>query len=253
MLAPLLWMISASFMSLKEVLSIPPVLIPSQINFKNYVEVFEQLPFGRFFLNSVIVAAVTITSVLLTSALGGYAFAKFDFPGKSILFLIVLGTMMIPFQVRMVPLYVMLYDWSWVDSYRGIIVPGLVDAFGIFLMRQFIQSIPNDLIDAARIDGASEPHIFMRIVLPLIGPAVSALTIFTLIGNWESFLWPMIVTNSQRLYTLPIGLAMFSGRQISHTELQMAASTITVLPMVLTFLVLQRKFIEGVALTGMKG
>jgi multiple sugar transport system permease protein len=253
MLAPLLWMVFASFMSLKEILSIPPVLIPGEINFGNYKEVFSQIPFFRFFCNSVIVAVITIISVLLTSALGGYAFAKFDFPGKKILFLLVLGTMMIPFQVRMIPLYVMLHNWGWTDSYKGLIIPGLVEAFGIFLMRQFMQSIPNDLLDAARIDGASEPYIFFRIVLPLTGPALSALTIFTLIGNWESFLWPMIVTNSERLYTLPIGLAMFSGRYISHTEIQMAAATLTVLPLVVAFLILQKKFIQGVALTGLKG
>lgn len=253
MLLPFLWMISASFKPLSEVIKVPPTWLPQHPTLHNYAEVFRQMPFGRFFLNSVIVAVVTVISVLLTSALAGYAFAKFHFPGKAVLFLFVLSTLMIPFQVRMVPLYVMLFDWKLVDTYTGLILPGLVDAFGIFLMRQFILSIPTELIDAARIDGASEPDIFVRIILPLSQPALSALAIFTLIGNWESFLWPLLVANSEAMYTLPIGLAQFSGRFLERIELQMAASTIAILPMVFAFFVLQRRFVEGITLTGLKG
>jgi multiple sugar transport system permease protein len=253
MLLPFLWMISASFKPLSEVIQVPPTWIPQHPTLGNYAEVFRQMPFARFFLNSVIVAVFTVISVLLTSALAGYAFAKFHFPGKGVLFLFVLSTLMIPFQVRMIPLYVMMFDWKLVDSYAGLILPGLVDAFGIFLMRQFVLSIPTDLIDAARIDGASEPDIFVRIILPLSQPALSALAIFTLIGNWESFLWPLVVTNSESLYTLPIGLAQFSGRFLQRTELQMAASTLAILPMALAFFLLQRRFVEGITLTGLKG
>jgi len=216
--------------------------------------VFRQQPlFGRYFLNSVVVALCTVVSVLFTSTLAGYAFAKFSFPGKRILFLFVLSTMMIPFQIRMVPLYIMVNSWKLSDTYTGLILPGLVDAFGIFLMRQFIASIPNDLIDAARIDGASEPGIFLRMILPLVQPALSALAIFTLIGNWEAFLWPLLITNKEYMRTLPIGLASFSGRYLSRFDLQMAASTIAILPMIVMFFVLQRRFIQGVTLTGLKG
>jgi multiple sugar transport system permease protein len=252
MLLPFVWMISASFKTLNEVLQIPPTWIPRTLTLVNYFEIFRQMPFGRFFLNSVIVALITVAFVLITSSLAGYAFAKFDFRGKSVLFLLVLCTMMVPFQVRMIPLYTMIFQWDLVNTYTGLVLPGLVEAFGIFLMRQFIASIPNDLIDAARIDGASEPAIYLRIILPLSRSALAALAIFTVIGNWESFLWPLLVTNSQEMYTLPIGLAQFSGRYLSRIELQMAASTIAILPMVLVFLLLQRHIIEGITLSGLK-
>lgn len=254
MLLPFFWMITASFKSLSEVIQIPPQWLPKQWDFRNYAEVFRQQPlFGRFFLNSVTVAAVTVVSVLFTASMAGYAFAKFNFAGKNVLFVFVLSTMMIPFQIRMVPLFVMMNSWKLVDTYAGLILPGLVDAFGIFLMRQFIASIPSDLMDAARIDGASEPGIFLRIILPLSQPALSALAIFTLIGNWEAFLWPLLITNSEELRTLPIGLALFSGRYLQRFDLQMAAATIAILPMVVAFFFLQRRFVEGITLAGLKG
>lgn len=254
MLLPFFWMVSASLKTLREVLQIPPTWLPNQVTLRNYGEVFRQQPlFGRFFLNSVIAATITVISVLITSALAGYAFAKFEFPGKRLFFVFILSTMMIPFQIRMVPLYVMISSWRLADTYLGLVLPGLVEAFGIFLMRQFIASIPNDLLDAGRMDGATELGIFFRIVLPLTFPALSALAIFTLIGNWESFLWPLLITNSEHMRTLPIGLSLFVGRYESRFDLQMAAATITVLPMVLVFFVLQKRFIEGVTLTGLKG
>ena len=254
MLMPFFWMITASFKSLAEVLQIPPTWIPEHISLRNYLEVFRQQPlFGRFFLNSVIVAAITVTSVLITSALAGYALAKFQFRGRNLIFLFILSTMMIPFQIRMVPLYIMVSNWHLTDTYLGLALPGLVEAFGIFLMRQFIVSIPSDLLDAARIDGASEPGIFVRIVLPLTKPALSALAIFTLIANWESFLWPLLIVNAEEMRTLPLGLALFAGRYIERVDLEMAASVITILPMVLVFFFLQRRFVEGITLTGLKG
>ena len=254
MLMPFVWMISASFKTLAEVIQVPPQWLPKTLDLRNYREVFEQQPyFGRFFINSVVVAALTVLAVLFTSALAGYAFAKFQFRFKRALFLFVLCTMMIPFQIRMVPLFVQFSDWGLTDSYAGLVLPGIVEGFGIFLMRQFISSIPNDLMDAARIDGASEPGIFVRIILPLVQPALSALAIFTLTSNWESFLWPLLITNSEAMRTLPIGLASFSGRYIQRYDLQMAAATIAVLPMVIVFFLLQKRFVEGITLTGMKG
>jgi multiple sugar transport system permease protein len=252
MLAPLIWMVLASFKTLPELLKLPPTILPEHFGFDNIRTVFNDTGFVRNFVNSVIVASVTVVSVLITSSMAGYAFAKFDFPGKNVLFIGVLATLMIPFQVRVIPLYVLASDLHLLDSYAGLVLPGLVDAFGIFLMRQFMQSIPSDLIDAARVDGASEPRIFVKIVLPLAKPALSALAIFTLVASWESFLWPLLITSSPEKYTLPLGLAQFSGRFISRVDLQMAASTLTVLPLLVVFLFMQRRFIEGMATSGMK-
>jgi multiple sugar transport system permease protein len=252
MLAPLIWMVLASFKTLPEILTYPPTLLPNGFRTENYSTVITQSNFPRYFLNSTIVAAITVVSVLVTSSLAGYAFAKFRFPGRDILFVLVLATLMIPFQVRVIPLYVLASDFGLLNSYAGLVLPSLVDAFGIFLMRQFMQSIPTDLIEAARADGASEVRIFAGIVLPLVTPALSALAIFTLIVSWESFLWPLLVASSSDLYTLPLGLGQFAGRFLTRVELQMAASTLTVLPLLIVFLLMQRRFIEGIATTGSK-
>jgi multiple sugar transport system permease protein len=252
MLAPLVWMVLASFKSLPEILTYPPTLLPKSLRTANYETVLTQSNYPRYFLNSVIVALVSVASILVTSSLAGYAFAKFQFPGRNILFILVLATLMIPFQVRVIPLYVLVSDLGLLNSYAGLVLPSLVDAFGIFLMRQFIQSIPTDLMDAARADGASEPRIFLSIVLPLVTPALSALAIFTLIVSWESFLWPLLVASSTELYTLPLGLSQFAGKFLTRVDLQMAASTLTVLPLLAVFLVMQRRFIEGIATTGGK-
>ena len=252
MLAPLIWMVFAGFKTLPEILKVPPTILPKGWAFDNFMSVLRDTPFVRYFFNSVLVAAITVGSVLVTSSMAGYAFAKFNFPGKNILFVLVLATLMIPFQVRVIPLYVLASDLDLLDSYVGLVLPGLVDAFGIFLMRQFMQSIPSDLIDAARVDGASEPKIFVKIVLPLAKPALSALAIFTLVASWESFLWPLLVVSSPDKFTLPLGLAQFSGRFITRVDLQMAASTLTVLPLLIVFLLMQRRFIEGMATSGMK-
>lgn len=254
MVLPFVWMISASFKSLAEVMRIPPSFLPDHVSLENYREVFRQQPyFGRYFLNSVVAAAITVLAVLITSAMAGYALAKFRFRGRTVVFFLILSTLMVPFQIRVVPLYVMVAGWHLSDTYVGLTLPALVDAFGIFLMRQFILSLPNDLLDAARIDGASEPRIFGGIVLPLIAPALSALAIFTLIASWESFLWPLLITNVESMRTLPIGLSLFAGRYIQRVDLQMAASTIAILPVVLLFFLLQRRFIEGITMTGIKG
>lgn len=254
MLMPFVWMISASFKSLQEVMRIPPTFLPDSITLENYREVFRQQPyFGRFFLNSVIAATIVVGAVLLTSSMAGYALAKFRFRGRNIIFVMILATLMVPFEVRVVPLYVMVAGWRLSDTYLGLTLPVMVDAFGIFLMRQFMMSVPNDLTDAARIDGASEIRTFTRIVLPLVTPALSALAIFTLIANWESFLWPLLITNVEQMRTLPIGLSLFAGRYLQRVDLQMAASSIAVIPVVLVFFALQRRFIEGITMTGIKG
>lgn len=252
MVAPLLWMALASFKTLPEILRVPPTLLPESLHLDNYRTVLGDTAFVRYFLNSVLVAGITVASVLLTSSMAGYAFAKFEFPGRRVLFVLVLATLMIPFQVRVIPLYVLASDLGLLDSYAGLVLPGLVDAFGIFLMRQYLQSIPSELIDAARVDGASELTIFVRIVLPLAKPALAALAIFSLVASWESFLWPLLVISSPDKYTLPLGLAQFSGRFVTRVDLQMAASALTILPMLIVFLIMQRRFIEGMATAGMK-
>lgn len=252
MLAPLIWMVLASFKSLPEILTYPPTVLPKTLRMAAYQTVLTESNYPRYFLNSIIVATISVLSILVTSSLAGYAFAKFRFPGRNVLFIVVLATLMIPFQVRVIPLYVLASDLGLLNSYAGLVLPSLVDAFGIFLMRQFIQSIPTDLMDAARADGASEPRIFLSIVLPLMKPALSALAIFSLIVSWESFLWPLLVASSTELYTLPLGLGQFAGRFLTRVDLQMAASTLTVLPLLIVFLVMQRRFIEGIATTGGK-
>lgn len=252
MMAPLIWMVLASFKTLPEILKVPPTLLPGSIRFDNYVTVFRDTEFVRYFFNSVLVSGITVVSVLVTSSMAGYAFAKFEFAGSKVLFVLVLATLMIPFQVRVIPLYVLASDLNLLDSYAGLVLPGLVDAFGIFLMRQYLQSIPSELLDAARVDGASELKIFVKIVLPLAKPALSALAIFTLVTSWESFLWPLLVVSSPEKFTLPLGLAQFSGRFITRVDLQMAASALTILPLLVVFLIMQRRFIEGMATAGMK-
>jgi multiple sugar transport system permease protein len=252
MMAPLIWMVLASSKTLPEILKVPPTLLPEALRLDNYRTVLGDTQFVRYFFNSMIVAAITIASVLITSSMAGYAFAKFEFPGRNVIFALVLATLMIPFQVRVIPLYVLANDLHLLDTYAGLVLPGLVDAFGIFLMRQYLQSIPSELLDAARVDGASEVTIFVRIVLPLAKPALSALAIFTLVASWESFLWPLLVISSPDKFTLPLGLAQFAGRYVTRVDLQMAAATLTILPLLIVFLFMQRRFVEGMATAGLK-
>lgn len=252
MLTPLLWMVLASFKTLPEILTFPPTFLPEHVDLDNYRAVFETADFVRYFVNSMVVAVISVASVLLTSSMAGYAFAKFSFPGRDVLFVVVLATLMIPFQVRVIPLYVLASDLRLLDTYAGMVLPTMVDAFGIFLMRQYMMTIPSELMESARVDGAGELRIFFLIVLPLARPALSALTIFTLVVSWESFLWPLLVASSPDMYTLPLGLSQFAGRFVDRTDLQMAAATLTVLPLLIAFLFMQKRFIEGMATSGMK-
>ena len=251
-LLPFAWMLSSAFKPLPEVMQVPPTWIPHHSTLDNFVAVFRQFPFGRYLFNSVVVAAVVVGVVLLTSATAGYAFSKFKFPGRDLIFMAMLASLMVPFQVRMIPLYLMAIRLHLVDTLAGVAYPWLFDAFGIFLMRQFMQTIPDELIEAARIDGAGEPYIFWRIVLPLVRPALAALGIFTLVGSWEEFLWPLIVTNSEASRTLPVGLQSFAEQYMSNIHWQMAGSMIAVVPLIVAFLLFQRQFIQGIALTGLK-
>mgnify|MGYP000906750106 CR=1 FL=1 len=253
MLLPLIWMVSASFKPLGEVMRTPPTWIPLQPTTNNYKEVFRQVAFAKYYFNSIIVAIVVIVSVLLTSSLAGYVFAKFEFPGKNLWFFLILSSLMIPFQARMIPLYRISVFMGINDTLFGVSFPWLVDAFGIFLLRQFMLTIPTELIEVARIDGASEPRIFCTIVLPNAKQALSALAIFTFAWNWEEFLWPLIISSSSASRTIPIGLQSFAEQYGSNVHWQMAGAVVAVVPLLIVFMILQKQFVEGIALTGIKG
>lgn len=265
-IAPFVWMVTSSLQDVSDMFSWPPQWIPQNPSFDNYVEFFRQERIGRYFFNSAYVA-VTVTSMqLFTSSLAAYTFAKRQFPGRDLLFILTLGTMMIPGQVTLIPNYVILRhmpffggnDWlgnggsGWLDSYWGLIAPQGASAFGIFLMRQYMKSIPDDLLDAAKIDGAGEFRIFAQIVMPLCRPALAALGIFTFTYVWDDFFWPLIIVSSEELRTLPLGLALFVVRNRTVWDLLMAGSVITTVPVLVIFLLFQRHFIRGIAVSGMK-
>ncbi len=252
MVVPFLWMFSASFKPLAEVIRVPPTWIPENVTLTNYQVVWIEFRFFRYFANSVIVAMVTVLFVLTTSSMAGYALAKFDFGGKDVIFILILSSLMVPFQTRLIPLYQLTTGLGLADTLAGVIFPWIVDAFGIYLMRQFIMSIPSDLIEAARIDGAGELRIFLQIVIPLVRPALSALAILTLVVNWEEFLWPLVITSSDASRTLPVGLQSFAEQYAANTHWQMAGASIAILPLIVVFLIFQRHFIRGIAMTGLK-
>lgn len=255
MVFPFLWMIDASLMTSSEIQSRPPVWFPASPQFSNFPKLLDVLPFWRLYLNSIIITAGTVFGVLATSSLAGFAFAKYQFPGRNVLFYIILSTMMVPFFVTLIPVFYIVRQLGWIDSYQGLILPGIVSAYGIFLMRQFSFSIPDELLDAARIDGASEPLIYWRIVLPLTRPALATLGTFTFIGSWNGFLWPLLVINSRDLMTVPLGLNSLRtfASEARNLDLLMAGTVLSVLPTLIIFIFLQRYFIQGIALTGLKG
>lgn len=252
MILPLIWMVSASFKPLGEVMQIPPTWIPRQPTLDNYREVFRQFPFARYIWNSLLVAAVVVGSVLFTSALGGYALAKYRFRGREFVFLAIMTSLMIPFQVRMLPLYRMMVEARLTNTFVGLVFPWLTDAFGIFLMRQFMRTVPDEIVEAGRIDGCSEFQIFWRLVLPQTRPALAALGIFTFTNTWEEFLWPLIITNSDLTRTLPVGLQYFNEQYGLNIHWQMAGAMFAILPVLLVFFLLQKHFVEGITLTGLK-
>ena len=253
MLLPFIWMVSTSFKPSSEIYVFPPRWIPKNPTLKNYVDLFSSINFGRPFLNTVIVASsITFLSVLLSS-MAGYAFAKFRFKGRDKLFFLILTTLMVPGQMTMIPVFLLLRYLGLLNTYTGLILPGAVSAFNIFFMRQFIITIPNDLIEAARIDGARESYIFFKIILPLSKPALTTISIFTFTGSWNSFLWPLIVAQDERMYTLPVAVSVLAGQYGENIAIQMAGSCIVITPILIFFLFAQRYFIKGIALTGLKG
>jgi multiple sugar transport system permease protein len=253
MSAPFVWMLSTSLKGTKDIFRYPPRWIPDAPTLANYEKLFRTVNIARPFINTV-VTAVSITALsLLICSMAGYAFAKFDFPAKNVLFMGVLGTLMIPGQITMIPVFLLLKKMGLLNTYSGLILPGIASAFGIFFMRQFMVTLPDELMEAARIDGAKEFFIFGRIVLPLCKPALATLGILNFTGSWNNFLWPLIISTDESMYTLPVAVANLAGQYATEYGLQMAGSVVVIVPIVLFFMFAQRWFMEGVALTGMKG
>jgi len=250
--APFIWMIFGSFKNFKELVESPYVL-PEVWTLNNYVEIITRVNFLTAIKNSVFVAATQTVIVPITSSLCGYVFAKYRFFGKEALFAILLGTLMVPFAVVLVPLYVFISDLGLMDTLWAIIVPGLWSTFGIFLMRQFMETIPSELLDAARIDGASEWRIFGQIVVPLSGAPLAALAILVFLGSWDNYLWPSLVLNSQDQQTVPVLLAGLRSLYWTRYDLWIAGSMLTIIPVMAVYLVASKQFIRGIALTGLKG
>jgi multiple sugar transport system permease protein len=251
-LLPLLWMLSASLMPAGEASAWPPHVLPSRVTFQNYLALFQRLNLGRCFLNSAFVALTTTALCLLVTSLAGYAFAKLRFPGRGRTFGALLTAMVIPTQVAMLPLFLLLRSIGLVNTYWGVIIPGVAPVFGIFMVRQYALSLPDELLDAARVDGASELRIYRSIVLPLLRPILVTLGVFSFMGAWNDFMWPLIVLTDEKRYTLPVALATLLGEHALDMELMMAGSVLTVLPVFLLFLALQRSYIEGITLGGVK-
>lgn len=251
MLTPLLFMFSTSLKDSADVYDLR--LIPSAPTFDNYVKVLSDGRFMRWFANSLGIATLVTLSNVFFDSLVGYTLAKFQFRGRYLVFLAILSTLMIPTEMLVIPWYVMARNFGWLDTYWGIMFPGMMTAFGTFLMKQFFETVPNDFLEAARIDGLNEFAIFWRIALPLVTPALSALAIFTFLSNWTAFIWPLIVTTSKDLYTLPVGLSSFAVEQAVQWELIMTGAALATLPTLIVFLVLQRYIVRGVVLAGLKG
>jgi multiple sugar transport system permease protein len=251
MMSPLAFMFSTSLKTADQVYDLR--LIPAAPTFANYVAVLADGRFMRWFFNSTLVAvAVTISNCFFDS-LVGYTLAKFQFRGRQFVFIAILSTLMIPTEMLVIPWYLMSSQLGWLDSYWGIMFPGMMTAFGTFLMKQFFETVPNDFIEAARVDGLNEFQIWWKVAMPLVTPALSALAIFTFLGNWTAFFWPLIVTTSKELYTLPVGLSSFAVEQSIQWEMIMTGAAIATLPTLLVFLVLQRYIVRGVMLAGLKG
>jgi multiple sugar transport system permease protein len=252
-LVPLLWMLSVSFMTPGEAGTFPPPLVPAHPSLGNYQQLFERQSIGRYLANSLWLALITTACSLLFNSLAGYAFAKLRFRGREPLLRLLLAALVIPSQVAMLPLFLLMKWLGLVNSYAAVVIPGMAGIFGVFLVRQYALAIPDELLEAARIDGAGELRIFMSIVLPALTPILVTLGVFTFLGSWNDFMWPLIVLSDQKLYTLPIALAALSREHVQDNELMMAGAVLTVLPVLALFLTLQRYYIRGLLLGSVKG
>ncbi len=251
MISPLAFMFATSFKTADQVYDLR--LIPAAPTLANYISVLADGRFMRWFFNSMLVATIVTLSNCFFDSLVGYTLAKFDFRGRQFVFIAILSTLMIPTEMLVIPWYLMSSQLGWLDSYWGIMFPGMMTAFGTFLMKQFFEGVPNDFIEAARVDGLNEFQIWWKVAMPLVTPALSALAIFTFLGNWTAFFWPLIVTTSKELYTLPVGLSSFAVEQQIQWEMIMTGAAIATIPTLIVFIVLQRYIVRGVMLAGLKG
>jgi multiple sugar transport system permease protein len=251
-LFPLAWSFSAALKPNIEIFVIPMQWIPHTFQWENFVRPFIDKPFFRYFGNSLLVSGVAVLVTLVIASLAGYSLAKYSYFGKRIAFLAILSTLMLPIQVLLVPLYLVIRDLGWLDTYQGLIVPQAVNAFSIFLRRQHILSIPDDYIEAARLDGSSELGILWRVVLPMSKASLSAVAIFTFLGSWDSYVWPLVVVSHDHLRTLPLGLSLFFSEYSSNYNQALAAALMIMLPVLIVFMILQRQFVEGLSQSGLK-
>ncbi|WP_408618992.1 carbohydrate ABC transporter permease [Jiangella endophytica] len=253
MALPFVWMVLSSVKPEAEVRSIPPTWLPETYTLENYRELFDRLRFPTYFLNSAIVAVVVTAGNLVFGSMLGYALAKLDFRGKRVVFALVLGTLMVPGMVTFVPLFVLVSNMGLTNTFPGLILPYLVGPLGVFLMRQYFLGLPDELIQAARVDGAGELRIFWSVMLPLTGPALATLGILTFLSSWNNFLWPLVVAQTEDMYTLPVALALYSvGQNATQYGLLLAGAVVVVVPVIVLFLAVQRYFVQGIAMTGIK-
>jgi multiple sugar transport system permease protein len=251
---PFYWLIASSLKASAELYVFPPTLVPQTLTLANYLRVFQVLDVGLIYWNTLRITAVAVFSTVVLGAVAGYCFEKLRFPGRELFFSAILFTMIIPFEGQMVPLYLLMDRFRLVNTHAAVILPNLLSGFAVFFFRQNIKAIPDDLLDAARIDGVSVPGRLLKVVLPLLTTAVATIAIFTFVGNWTNFLWPFIIINSQRLFTIEMGMAIFTNSLETVEEgARMAGAAIAIVPMIVFFLAAQRYFLKGVALSGLKG
>jgi len=253
MAVPFLWMISTSLKGSQEVYRVPPTLFPSELHWENFTHVLDTVPFGRFYLNTIIVTTIITVSQVVTAILAAYVFARIPFPGRDTIFYLYLATLIVPTQVTMLPLFLLISRLGWIDTYQALTVPFLANAFAIFFLRQFFLTIPIELEDAAKLDGCGRMRFLIQIMLPLSRPALATITLFIFLGYWDDYLWPLVVTNSTDMRTLAIGLRFFIDESGAQFHFMMAAALMAVTPIIVVFFFAQRQFIEGIALTGTKG
>ncbi len=257
MVIPFIWMVTTSLKAPNTAFAYPPQILPTEIDFRNYEMLFTLVPFGKYFLNTVIITALTVLGQIIITSLAAYGFARLNFMGRDTLFLIYLATMMVPYQVTLIPLFLIVFNLGWINTYQGLIIPAISSVFGIFLLRQAFQGVPRDYQEAARIDGASEFTIYRKIFLPLNGPALATLAVFAFMGTWTDLLWPLLIARSPEMRTLELGLAYFNSSTSAFRQtnwpLMMAASVVVMLPVLIVYIFAQRYFVRGISLSGVKG
>jgi multiple sugar transport system permease protein len=251
-LIPFIWMVGGSFRSEADLFAAPESLLPTEWTLDGYTSIWEELPFLRLLLNSFVFAGVTTALCLLFDSMCAYALARIPFRGSNVLFILVIATLMVPFQVTLIPVFIELFHFGWLDTYQGLIIPRATSAFGIFMLRQFFVSIPRELDEAARIDGAGHWRIYWGIILPLAKPALATLAVLHFMNLWNDLLWPLIVTSSTEMRTLPAGLTLFGGQHVTDHAVLLAGATISLLPLALAFFLAQKYFVAGIATTGLK-